>query len=180
VKNAMNVINIVMNVISDPKSLNLFKNIAVLKSDSVILITKVKLTRKQYYSRMQLLMKAGLITRVNGKYYLTLFGKVIYNFHVGIETAISYYWKVKALDSILMSLSSSSNTEMPAEEQINLVNKLIDNDKIKEIIISIMNNSIASTAAAFSATEYVKQLEQQQANIPIGYSKQTPKVATFG
>ena len=176
----MNVINIVMNVISDPKSLNLFKNIAVLKSDSVILITKVKLTRKQYYSRMQLLMKAGLITRVNGKYYLTLFGKVIYNFHVGIETAISYYWKVKALDSILMSLSSSSNTKMPAEEQVKLVNKLIDNDKIKEIIISIINNTIASTAAAFSATDYVKQLEQQQANIPIGYSKQTPKVATFG
>ena len=45
---------------------SLFKIVTLTKPNSEILISKTKLTRKQYYSRMSTLVKAGLIKRING------------------------------------------------------------------------------------------------------------------
>jgi predicted transcriptional regulator len=69
----------VMKAMSDNKSLQLFKIIATATleipsadcSGSIntqTLISKVNLTRKQYYSRISNLISAGLIRRSNGKY----------------------------------------------------------------------------------------------------------------
>jgi organic radical activating enzyme len=89
------------------------------------------------------LTKAGLIRRKNGIYYLTSFGKVIYNYHLEIETALSYHWKLEALDSILLS-QSSDKAKIPLEEKVNLVEKLIDNHKIRDIISPIISNNNTS------------------------------------
>ena len=51
----------VLKVISDDNSLVLFNTIALAPGDSDILKTTVKLTRKQYYSRMSGLVMAGLV-----------------------------------------------------------------------------------------------------------------------
>ena len=67
----------VLKAFSDKRSLALFKIVTLTKPNSEILISKTKLTRKQYYSRMSKLMKANLIKRINGKYTLTAFGKLI-------------------------------------------------------------------------------------------------------
>jgi hypothetical protein len=124
-------------------------------------------TRKQYYSRIEHLKKVGLITRVNGKYSLTSFGKVIYNYHLDIETAVNYHWKLKALDSIMTQLSSSSGRiEMPAKEQVKLVDKLIDNDEIKNILLlptTIATSTI--TTAADDGTKQGKEEEEQHAKV---------------
>ena len=50
----------VIKSISDKSSLELFKAAALSEPDTDILISKTKLTRKQYYSRMSSLMSAGL------------------------------------------------------------------------------------------------------------------------
>src|SRR5919197_323234 len=95
----------VLNAISDEKSMNLFKTIAVSKSNnSTILNSKMKITRKQYYTRMKALAKAGLITRKNGIYFLTSFGEVIYNYQLDIETAIDYY---KIRDIIIPTIDTT-------------------------------------------------------------------------
>ena len=65
----------VLKAISDEISLDLFRIVILTKPNTEILISKTKLTRKQYYSRMSTLMKVGLINRINGKYILTAFGK---------------------------------------------------------------------------------------------------------
>jgi predicted transcriptional regulator len=134
----------VLAALSDEKAANLFKTIASSKINSIktsILSSKFNITRKQYYSRMESLTKAGLVRRKNGRYFLTTFGEIIYNYQIYIETAVSQYSKLKALDSILLSLSSD-NIKIPLEEQISFVDKIIDNDNIKEIIISSLNNAI--------------------------------------
>ena len=66
-----------------------------------------------------------------------------------IETALSYYWKLEALDSILLS-QSSDKTKIPLEEKVNLVEKLIENREIKDIISPIIsnNNTSADNVAA--------------------------------
>ena len=88
----------VLKSISDDESLELFRSIATKDSDSKLLRNKTKMTRKQYYSRMSKLMKAGLIKRKNGKHALTAFGKVIYDTQITIESATINYWKLNAID----------------------------------------------------------------------------------
>jgi len=89
----------VLRAISDDKSLVLFNTIRLASGRSDIRINTLKLTRKQYYSRMSGLIKAELIKRQNGKYFLTSFGKIIYDFQEKIQKAVHDYWKLKALDS---------------------------------------------------------------------------------
>ena len=155
----------VLNAISDEKSANLLKTIAGSKSsNTIILKSKMTVTRKQYYSRIEYLKKVGLITRVNGKYSLTSFGKVIYNYHLDIETAVNYYWKLKALDSIMtIQLSSSSGRiKMPAEEQVKLVDKLIDNDEIKNILLLLPTTIATSTTTSAAGTKQGKEEEEEE------------------
>ena len=100
----------IISTISDSKALLLFKAIAASDNDcSEILITKLKLTRKQFYSRIEELMKADLVKRIRGRYILTSLGKIILSMILKMETAIEYYWKLKAIDSIL----TSTNTAIP-------------------------------------------------------------------
>jgi predicted transcriptional regulator len=121
----------VLKAISDKRSLELFRTIALTRTDSDTLISKTKLTCKQYYSRMSRLMNAGLIKRKNGKYTLTAFGKVIYDIAIAtLENAVSNYWKLKAIDSLEMSKA------LPAEERKKIIDSLIDNQVIKDILDS--------------------------------------------
>ena len=113
----------VLKAISDKRFLTLFKIVTLTKPNSEILISKTKLTRKQYYSRMSKLMKANLIKRINGKYTLTAFGKLIYyNPITTIENAASSYWKLKAIDSLEMSYDIS------IEERQKIIDSFIDNE----------------------------------------------------
>lgn len=121
----------IINAISDEQSLSLFKTIAETGANSEILTKKTKLTRKQYYSRMSSMTKVGLIKRKNGKYFLTSFGKVVYQAQTMIENTLKDYWKLKAIDS----LDSSTSMELPQEERNKILNTLIDNQQVKQILL---------------------------------------------
>src|SRR5919198_509856 len=128
----------VLNCISSSKVLMLFQAVALSDKDcSRILITKLKLTRKQYYSNIEKLMHVGLVKRISGKHSLTSLGKIVFSILGKIESAIRYYWKLKAIDSIIMSV----NTKLPAEEYQRFVDNLIDNDEIKAVLLSSNNNN---------------------------------------
>ena len=120
----------VLKTISDSGSLELFRIVALTKPDTDMLISKTRLTRKQYYSKMSRLMKAGLIMRKKGKYILSAFGKIIYHTLVTMENAVSNYSKFKVIDSLEMS------KDVPAEERKKLIDSLIDNQEIKAILDS--------------------------------------------
>lgn len=77
-----------LTAISDDESLVLFNTVALTPVNTEILITKSRLTRKQYYSRMSSLTRAGLISKRNGKYHLTSLGKVVYDWLVGLDKII--------------------------------------------------------------------------------------------
>jgi predicted transcriptional regulator len=118
----------ILRSISDDEALALFRSIANTNGDTEGLRSKTKLTRKQYYSRMSRMTKAGLVKRKNGKHSLTAFGKVVYEAQTTIENAINNYWKLKAVDSIEIS------DELPKEERKKLLENLIDNQQIREIL----------------------------------------------
>ena len=91
------------------------------------------LTLKQYYLRMAKLTKADLIRRKNGRYFLTLMGKIVYEAHMTIGKALNYYWKLQALESI----QTSSPDGLPKEEISKLVDTLIDDYQIKDMLMKI-------------------------------------------
>ncbi|MDP9289841.1 MAG: hypothetical protein M3P08_16815 [Thermoproteota archaeon] len=121
----------ILDAIYEKEPTNIFKSIASADSNSDILITQLKLTRKQYYSRMSRLIQAGLVKRQKGRYSLTTFGKVIYNAHVyfdtKIEIALQDYWKLMAIDS-MENISSR-------KEHDNIISTLIENREIKSILL---------------------------------------------
>ena len=121
----------VLKAISDDKALVLFNSIAVpTNNDRYVPLKEMNLTTKQYYSRISGLLKVGLIKRQKGYYSPTLLGKIVYDSQTIIGKALSYYWKLKALES--MELSSSG---LPNEEKTQLINALIDNYQIKDILM---------------------------------------------
>ena len=122
----------ILKKISDDKTLTLFNSIAISTGDRNIHLREMSLTSKQYYSRISGLMAAGLIRRQRGKYSLTLMGKIVYDAHLNIGKALSYYWKIKAIESIDMS---SPGARLARKELIQLINTLIDNHQIKDIFI---------------------------------------------
>lgn len=125
----------ILRKISDDKTLTLFNSIAISNGDKYIHFREMEmsLTPKQYYSRISGLIGAGLIRRQRGKYVLTLMGKVVYDAHLNIGKALSYYWKLKAIESV--DMSSSPGTRLQKEELIKLINALIDSHSIRDFLI---------------------------------------------
>jgi predicted transcriptional regulator len=151
----------VLRSISDDLSLDLYRTIARSNNESGDdLLSKVKITRKQFYSRLSSLTRAGLVKRKQGRYSLTAFGKVVYDSEIAIENAFNIYWKLKAIDSIGIS------NELPKEEYSKIVDALIDNYEIKDMlngskglkdkISSIRKIAEASNYSGVSSTEKVR------------------------
>jgi hypothetical protein len=143
----------VLKKISDDKTLTLFNSIAVSHGGGNIRLREMNLSKKQYYSRLSGLMDAGLIRRLRGKYSLTLIGKIVYDAHLNICRALSYYWKLKAIESIEMS---SPGTRLPKEELTQLIDALIDNNFIKDFLIK--------DSLFFTLKEHQRLQDQQQQN----------------
>ncbi|MGI8832370.1 MAG: hypothetical protein ACR2IS_07015, partial [Nitrososphaeraceae archaeon] len=92
---------------------------------------------KQYYSRIAGLTDAGLVKRHKGKYSLTMLGKVVYQSQMIIGKALTYYWKLRTIESI------ETGATFPEGELTQLINALIDNHRIKDIIMKSI--SVCST-----------------------------------
>ena len=136
----------ILRALSDDRSLELFRIIATdtnnsdfanqLNSNKVIntqlLMSKVILTRKQYYSRISTLISCGLVKRSNGKYVLTSLGRVAYNANDLIDKAIHNHWKLKAIDALDMKSSS----EVLDAERDKIVDLLIDDHELRDILNS--------------------------------------------
>ena len=122
---------VVINLISEDKSLLIFKTIFLASGDSSVnLRTHLNLTKKQYYSRISRLTKAGLVKRQKGRYFVTAFGKVIYDAQRLLGSAVKNYWKLKALDSLV------ANDKVPKQERSKIIDLMISNPQIKEILLS--------------------------------------------
>jgi predicted transcriptional regulator len=149
-------ITCILKKISDDKALVLFNSIAVsTDNERLIPLREMNLSTKQYYSRISGLMDAGLIKRHKGKYSLTMLGHVVYDSQLIIGKTLAYYWKLKAIESIEMSTSG-----LPNEEKTQLINALIDNHRIKDILMkSISNPSCECNSNIQASTAVVEQIE---------------------
>jgi hypothetical protein len=150
-------ISSILKKISDDKALILFNYIAVSNGDRYIPLREMNLTTKQYYSRISGLVNVGLIKRDKGKYSLTLLGKVVYDTQMTIGKALTYHWKLKAIESIEMSASVKSG--LPEGELAKLIDTLIDNHQIKDILMKSM--CIPSSEIRSTVSKTMPPIEQK-------------------
>lgn len=118
----------IFNSLSDEQSVMLFTTIATKSVSSVELMSKISLTRKQYYSKLSRMVRVGLIKRRSGKLVVTTLGKIVYELQKVVQDAYNDHWKLKVLDSIEMS------EDLPREERKKLMDNLIEDSRLKQIL----------------------------------------------
>jgi predicted transcriptional regulator len=114
--------------LSHDKSLAVFDLIAVGEQNREIILNTLRLTRKQYYSRISALIQSGLVEKINGKYSLTSLGEIVHDALRVIKIGIKDYWKLKAIDVI--------RVELPRKECDKIIQALIENQYIRELILA--------------------------------------------
>lgn len=122
----------VIDSLGDRKSLSIFKYIAKQPSDTSTLRSQLSLSRKQYYTRLSEMVEVGLVRKYHSNYTLTSFGKMVYDALEIMELGLTNFWKLKALDS----LEFAKPARVPHEEKERILESLIDNMKIKEILLT--------------------------------------------
>ncbi len=135
----------VLRILSDEKGFVIFKSVSNGDENrSEMIRTKFKVSRKQYYTRMANLTRAGLIGKDKARYSVTSFGRVVHHSLSLTETAIDNYWKLKAVDSVL---NSKEDHNLPEEEHQKIVESLIDNKEIKDLLMAPKNDAYSRSEA---------------------------------
>ena len=93
----------VLDAIHDPDGRDLFNSIATERKSNDASDYIVKITRKQYYSRLSKLIKADMIKRKGEKYVLTPFGEVIYAVQLEFDEAVDEHLKSKVEIPIIIN-----------------------------------------------------------------------------
>jgi hypothetical protein len=93
-------------------------------------LTRLKLSRRGYYSRLRLLLDTELVERNNGRYKLTSLGKIVYEYYIIIENLLKQdYYKLKAIDAI------DKSNDLGLVERAEAINNLIKDKKLQEILV---------------------------------------------
>jgi hypothetical protein len=125
----------IFKTISDAISVELFKNISEEGNDTADLMSKTRLSRRQYYSRLSNFTRNGMVVRKNGQNHRTTFGRVVYHALMTIEKAYVNYYNLKAIDSIGLYGS------IPREEHNKIIDRLITDQDIRKILFSVKDKA---------------------------------------
>ena len=93
----------ILDAIRDPDGRDLFNSIATDRGSNDTFDYTVKITRKQYYSRLSKLIRADMIKRKGEKYVLTPFGGVIYAVQLEFTEAVDEHMESKGEIPIIIN-----------------------------------------------------------------------------
>lgn len=104
------------------------------KDGNTLSLSKIGLTRKQFYTKLNELITRDIIKREKGKYYLTRFGKIVYDltfeYMRKLDSVIEDCWKFKALDLLDISDEFTNDEKRKIMEQ--LFNHINQNVMVQE------------------------------------------------
>lgn len=103
---------------ADEKSLEIFKKI---HDQLPITITTLKLTHRQYYSRLARMTKVGLVYKSNRRFKVTSLGQILYGFSQSLRIGLDNESKLKAIDFLQMQ------SEVPKDELDAIIDILLNN-----------------------------------------------------
>jgi DNA-binding HxlR family transcriptional regulator len=89
---------------------------------------KLKITKKQYTSRLHKLVAIGLIHKRNAVYVLTALGQIVEKTMLRlVEEAVDNWWKLKAIDSFEKGI--------PIEEKRKIIDSILSSTLIRETLL---------------------------------------------
>ena len=104
------------------------------KDGNTLSLSKIGLTRKQFYTKLNELITRGIIKREKGKYYLTTFGKIVYDltfeYMRKLDSVIEDCWKFKALD--LLDISDEFTNDEKRKMMEHMFNHINQNMMVQE------------------------------------------------
>ena len=122
------------------------------KDGNTLSITKIGLTRKQFYTKLNELTTRGLVKKEKGNYYLTTFGKIVYDltfeYKGKLDLVIEDCWKFKALDLLDISDELTNDEKQKIIEHLfkqfsqNKVEQIKKKEKEKENDIDPSNEKV--------------------------------------
>jgi hypothetical protein len=124
----------ILSLIAERKCSIIFSTIGELEGPAELQITRLNMTRKQFYSRISQLLRNDLIRKTHGKYELTLFGRVVFGIENKIQHSIDNYWKLKAIETLDESL--------PEIEKTKLINSIVDDPLIRDLLDRSMSRRV--------------------------------------
>jgi len=92
---------------------------------------KLKITKKQYSTRLHKLVTIGLIHKRSGVYVLTALGQIVDKTMLKIADEVATnYWKLKAIDSF-------EKKELPVDEKRKIIDEILSGTVIKECLVNV-------------------------------------------
>lgn len=115
----------VLKCIADDKCRDI---LTIIHEAGTLSLTGLNLTRKQYYSRLHSILTCSLARKKNGRYQLTSFGKVVFDWHLSLrEVILKEYWRLVAIDTL-------SHSGMQDSDKTKIANSLIENEQVRQLI----------------------------------------------
>jgi hypothetical protein len=137
----------ILSLIAERKCSIIFRSIGEQNEPTELQITRLDMTRKQFYSRISQLLQNDLIKKTHGKYDLTLFGKVVFEIENKIQHSIDNYWKLKAIETL--------DENLPEIEKTSLINSIVDDPLIRDLLDRSVSRRIGTNNKKGKSEELV-------------------------
>ena len=123
----------VLDVLSDPKACQILERTYVANDDGVeghVIANHANLSPSGFYRLTLSLREYNMIERKNQRYFITFFGRAVFNAKRLVQKAIDNYHKLHVIDTL------EEEEQIPQTELNKLIEIFIDDHQLKDILIN--------------------------------------------
>ena len=123
----------VLDVLSDPKACQILERTYVANDDGVeghVIANHANLSPSGFYRLTLSLREHNMIERKNQRYFITIFGRTVFNAKKLVQKAIDNYHKLHVIDTL------EEQGQIPQTELNKLIEIFIDDHQLKDILIN--------------------------------------------
>ena len=123
----------VLDVLSDPKACKILERAYVANNDGVegnVIANHANLSPSGFYRLTLSLREHNMIERKNQRYFITFFGRAVFNAKRLVQKAIDNYHKLHVIDTL------EEQEQIPQTELNKLIEIFIDDHQLKDILIN--------------------------------------------
>jgi hypothetical protein len=126
----------VLDVLSDPKACRILERTYAANNDGVeghIIANDANLSPSGFYRITLSLREQNMIEKKNQKYFITFFGRAVFNAKRLVQKAIDNYYKLKVIDFL------EEQDQIPDSELNKIIDICIDDYQLKDILTARRN-----------------------------------------
>lgn len=126
----------ILSVLSDPKACQILERMYVANNDGVeghVIANHANLSPSGFYKLTLSLREQNLIEKKNQRYFITFFGKAVYNAKRLVQKAIDNYHQLKVIDFL------EEQQQIPGPELNKIIDICIDDYQLKDILTARKN-----------------------------------------